>query len=343
MSVFSTIRPVKNRFCRALLMLPALLFAAAAYAQKDAPNCPAPPAQPSQEKVQELAKSAKDHGFLWKLEKDGRTSYLYGSMHLNKLEGSMPGPKVVAALREADVIAFELDVLDPQIQAQMADTSKLGIKNIDLPVKQKQRLEAIAKRACAPMAALAGMHPVLQVMSISIFEARFENLEISYGSEVVLSSIAHGIKKNVVSLETPELQMRSLVPDDTNEVLDIIESGLKTYESGKQRTQFQRMHKMWSTGNINELEKYEQWCECVNNDTDRKFLKRINEDRNPGLASSIDKLHRDGKRVFAAVGALHMAGAKGIPALMREKGYKVERVEFESAGSANSATREEKK
>jgi uncharacterized protein len=340
---FAPVRPLCNLLRHELLSLCTCLAATTAFAQKDAPNCPAPLAQPSQEKVQELAKSAKNHGFLWKLEKDGRTSYLYGTMHVNKLEWSMPGPKVVAAMRDADVVAFELDVLDAQIQAQMADPSKLGIKNVDLPAKQKQRIEAVATRACAPMAALAGMHPVMQVMSISIFEARFENLEIAYGSEVVLSSIAHGTKKNVVSLETPELQMRALVPDETSAILDIIESGLKTYEAGKQRTQFQRMHKMWSSSNLAELEKYEQWCECVNNETDRKFLKRINEDRNPGLAAGVDKLHRDGKRVFAAVGALHMAGAKGIPALLKEKGYKVERVEFESADGASGTAKEEKK
>jgi uncharacterized protein YbaP (TraB family) len=49
---------------------------------------------------------------------------------------------------------------------------------------------------------------------------------------------------------------------------------------------------------------------------------------NPGLARNIDALHAEGKRVFAAVGSLHMVGPLGLPALLRERGYKVERVDF---------------
>jgi len=35
-----------------------------------------------------------------------------------------------------------------------------------------------------------------------------------------------------------------------------------------------------------------------------------------------------GKQVFAAVGSLHMIGPMGLPALMAQRGYRVERVEF---------------
>jgi len=32
--------------------------------------------------------------------------------------------------------------------------------------------------------------------------------------------------------------------------------------------------------------------------------------------------------VFAAVGSLHMIGPKGLPALLRQRGYRVEQGEF---------------
>ena len=35
-----------------------------------------------------------------------------------------------------------------------------------------------------------------------------------------------------------------------------------------------------------------------------------------------------GKRVFAAVGALHMIGPTALPSLLAARGYRVERVEF---------------
>jgi uncharacterized protein len=104
-----------------------------------------------------------------------------------------------------------------------------------------------------------------------------------------------------------------------------------------------RLHNTWASSDFVEFQKYEEWCDCIHGDADRKFLKRVNDDRNPGLAAGIDKLHRDGKRVFAAVGSLHMVGAKGIPALLKDMGYKVERVMFDGVGSANGEIRQEAK
>ena len=50
--------------------------------------------------------------------------------------------------------------------------------------------------------------------------------------------------------------------------------------------------------------------------------------RNPDLGAAIDLAHREGKRVFAATGILHMVGDGGLPRLLQKLGYKVERVRF---------------
>ena len=46
------------------------------------------------------------------------------------------------------------------------------------------------------------------------------------------------------------------------------------------------------------------------------------------MAARIDTLHAEGKPVFASVGSLHLFGEAGLPALMAQKGYRVERVVF---------------
>ncbi len=48
--------------------------------------------------------------------------------------------------------------------------------------------------------------------------------------------------------------------------------------------------------------------------------------RNPAIASRIDELHRDGRRLFAAVGTLHMIGDAPLQKLLAERGFKIERV-----------------
>lgn len=82
--------------------------------------------------MQALAKEARDRGFLWKIQKDGHTGYLYGSIHLSKRKWGVPGPTTITALQSSEVIALELDVLDTEIQAQLADPSRFGIKHVSL-------------------------------------------------------------------------------------------------------------------------------------------------------------------------------------------------------------------
>ena len=49
------------------------------------------------EQVEAGMKAAEDHGFLWRVSRDGRVSYLYGTIHLARLAWVFPGPTVVEA------------------------------------------------------------------------------------------------------------------------------------------------------------------------------------------------------------------------------------------------------
>ncbi len=300
-----------------------------AFAQPELSTCPVPPAEPTIEAIQALAKTAKDHGFLWKFEKNGRIGYLYGSIHLGKQEWMIPGPKTIAALQASGVIALELDVLDPQVQAQLADPSQLGIKSVSLPQTLKQRMETVAARVCAPVTALAGLHPMMQLITVTILDARLSNLEAGYGTEVFLSGFARGAKKTIVSLETAEQQMHALLAGDAKGILETVESGVTLLESGKQRVQIERLVNAWAAGDLDDLQRYEQWCECMDTEVDRKYMKGLLGDRNPHLAAGIDKSFRDGKNVFAAIGSLHMTGPKSVPKLLEKMGCKVDRIIFE--------------
>jgi uncharacterized protein YbaP (TraB family) len=88
------------------------------------------------------------------------------------------------------------------------------------------------------------------------------------------------------------------------------------------------MASAWTDGNLAELEAYERWCGCLGTAAERASMKRLLDDRNPRLATAIDALHTGGRSVFAAVGSLHMIGPRGLPALLRERGYVVEPVRF---------------
>ncbi|MBM3342557.1 MAG: TraB/GumN family protein [Betaproteobacteria bacterium] len=297
-----------------------------------AQTCPPEPDVLNKEQLLTLMKNARDRGFLWRIEKDWRVGHLYGSIHFGKQAWMIPGPKTLAALAAAEVVALEIDVLDPAIQAQMAESSRLtgaAGKPLSLPAALQKRLDALARKVCAPPEALAKQHPLLQLITVTIFDARFLQLEAAYGSEVFLSGYARGAGKTVVSLETVESQLRALLAGEPRDIIEGLDRALALMERGRARPVTERLIAAWAGSNLGELQNYAQWCECADSAADRRALARLNDERNPGLAAGIDKLMRGGKNVFAAVGALHMVGPKALPKLLQEMGYQVEPVAFE--------------
>jgi uncharacterized protein YbaP (TraB family) len=184
----------------------------------------------------------------------------------------------------------------------------------------------LAAAECVPSQAMAGMSPELQVAVLMSLTARRDRLDPAYGVDVFLSGWGHAAGKTVVSLETPELQLRALHMQDASAQLAFVESSLDDLESGRARPLLVRMAQVWADADLDTLTRYEDWCECLKARSERDAMARMLDARNPALVDAIDALHASGKQVFAAVGSLHMIGRLGLPALLAQRGYRVERI-----------------
>jgi uncharacterized protein len=308
----------------------ALLIATAfpGHAESDA-GCPPVAKQPTPEMMQAAKANARDHGFLWRISKDGRTSFLYGTIHVAKFDWMFPGPHVMQALRATDTVALELDVLDADIQSRVA-TGMAKLRGTALPEPLVKRMRQQAEAMCVPYDEIARLSPELQITTLTLIVGRWEGLDASYAIDAVLAGIGHGARKSVVSLETPEAQLQMLQMQTPQETISYVEDGLVELESGRARASFKRIAKVWDDADYAGLAHYEEWCECLNTESEREEMKRLLDERNPNLADRIDALHASGKRVFAAVGSLHMFGPLGLPTLMEKRGYRVERVDFKA-------------
>ena len=312
------------------LLLSGLLvvwFAAFAQAAETPSTCPPAAQPPSPAQIQEGLKAARDRGFLWQITKGERTSYLYGTIHVGRQEWLFPGPEVMAAVRASDVVALELDVLDPALGQRLQEGMALKAGQT-LPAPLIRRLQTQLKAACLPGEILTTTSPLMVATTLTMMAGRREGLDPAFGIDAIYAGMARGLGKPITSLETPELQLDLLLGGTAREIEAAVERALDDLEQGDAGPLVGRMASMWANGQLGDLENYEKWCECVETDEDRRMMRRLLDERNPGLAKGIDEVHASGKRVFAAVGSLHMIGRMGLPALLAARGYKIERVDF---------------
>jgi uncharacterized protein YbaP (TraB family) len=121
-------------------------------------------------------------------------------------------------------------------------------------------------------------------------------------------------------------QLAVLIPRNPQQMQRLLTRTLEQLESDRVRPVLRRLAAVWESGRLSELENYAQWCDCAGTADERAFLARLNDQRNPPMAERIDALHRSGKRVLVAVGSLHMIGSRGLPKLLAQRGYVVERM-----------------
>jgi uncharacterized protein YbaP (TraB family) len=296
-------------------------------APEPAPACPPTLQPPTPEQVQAAQRAAHDRGLLWKISRDGASSYLYGSVHVGKLEWAIPGPRLGAALNASDTIALELDPTDPSLAARLDAPAAAAPA---LPPALEERLARRLDAAClsAPLREhLQRQHPMLRAVTLALMEVRWEGLDAAYGQEILLATFGRATQRRIVSLETPESQLATILPRSARELQAGLASLLDQLDDGSVRRSVVQLGAAWERGDLALFEDYERWCECVRDEVDRALMRRLLDDRNGPMAERIDALHRSGNgRLLAAVGTLHMVGPQGLPALLRARGFTVERL-----------------
>ena len=183
---------------------------------------------------------ARDRGFLWRISKQGKSSYLYGTIHIARKEWMFPGPQTVAALKASTVVALELDFTDTELMQRLQGgmLAQAARPESALPDDLAQRLAA---RPCTPPACrprrCTPCAPEMLGALLVMMSARRDGLDASYGIDPALAQLARQQLKTVISLETPEQQlelMRSTTPAEQREGLreDARRPGARPHAAG---------------------------------------------------------------------------------------------------------------
>ncbi|CAJ0787714.1 hypothetical protein LMG19083_01619 [Ralstonia psammae] len=321
---------------RALAITLCLLAGSGTATAQEAPPAPAPAAStcppPASSFIPKdgwaaAAQRATDHGLLWRIEKNGHTSWLYGTIHVARADWMLPGPAVREALQQVDAVALELDLLDKDTDRKPLTAQNPAEDRRLMAGRRGERFNRLLAAACLPDSALTQIRkfqPTMQLASLAVLGVRTDGLYPDFGIDLFLTTYAKSQHLPIVPLETLAQQVRVLneiVPK--NEVAQQFDTVLDAIESGEARTQTLTLANAWAESDLGTLERYPQWCDCLKTPSDKRAFRRLVTNRNLAMAQNIARVHTSGQRVFGAVGALHMIGPKGIPALLAARGFTV--------------------
>jgi len=260
---------------------------------------------------------------LWHVQGRQGDVYLLGSVHILPPDVQWRSPPIQDAIARADVFAFEVPQdkkSQAQVQALIAAKGYLPPGQSLRPLLKKSAQAdfdaALASSGLAPSAVqntrpwLAG----LQLLFAQIAKLKFA---VENGVDSQLIAEAERAGKPLRYLETIEQQFALLAPDDRALEMEEFEAGLKDLKDIG--GEIQPMVNAWSNGDQKTLDR------LINGDLDRfpKARKALLDDRNKAWVPQIAAMLKEKQTVMVTVGAGHLTGPKGLPALLRKAGYKV--------------------
>src|SRR5205085_9322227 len=262
-----------------------LLLAASTLAVAEG-TCPPPAPTLDSLKPEQVRADVRDRGFLWRLTRDGRTSWLYGTVHVSRPDWLLPGPTVQSALSQSAVLALELDPADPELARVFAAPGDAARKERVL-AGLRPRLAQLAARECVPPASIASLQPLLQLTMLSLFETRRDGFHPEFAVDVMLWGLAQHQGKNVVALETAASQLAALTPASEADERVLVTQGLAEMEGGGERDALLKLLNAWADSDIQALSTYQDWCQCTDTPAERRYLARLNDERNGPMADKL--------------------------------------------------------
>jgi uncharacterized protein YbaP (TraB family) len=169
-----------------------------------------------------------------------------------------------------------------------------------------------------PPESLDHTRPWLAAVILEVALARAENYSPDSGVDREIFALAKSEGKSVRFFETVAQQFALLMPDDPHLELAEFDADLKQLQT--ESNELGPLVDAWSHGDAAEV------ARLVNIDleSDPAARKSLLDDRNMAWVKQLRRMLAQSHIYFITVGAGHLAGPRGVPALLRKAGYNVE-------------------
>ena len=262
--------------------------------------------------------------FLWKVEDSkGASAYLLGSLHVLTADAYPLPAAIDKAFAESKTLVEEVDLdemNDPmQMMAALSKAMLTGGQTLDQLIAAETFAE-VKKRAETygmPMAALQRMKPWLVAVTLMAPTLQSAGFKPELGIDRHFFDRAKEKGLNRKALETLAYQLDrfdQMSPELQEELLKATIADLDTQVTG-----VKEMVRAWSSGDVGTVEKLTLTAFLESPELYQRLLLERNQNWLPHVESCLT----ENAGCFVVVGAAHLVGKDGMPALLAKKGYKV--------------------
>ena len=271
-----------------------------------------------------VAQAQAEKRFLWEVVSMTNRVYLFGTVHAGKADW-YPLPSVIEqAFTDSGVLVVEADVTDVNAMMKTApatiylppDTLEKHVSPYDYERFKKQ-----LPKYKLPEAQIVQLKPFMAVSLLVFSEwARLGYLP-QHGVDGYLIKKAKAENKPIIEIEGVDSQIKLMDSLTEEENRTLFDGTLRALEMGITSEQITGMVNAWQSGDPQlMLEIARRYNEQIPGarDFEEKFIWARHEDM---VKKIEDYLNKSKDRHFVAVGALHLAGDRGIVEMLRKRGY----------------------
>ncbi|WP_082493994.1 TraB/GumN family protein [Massilia sp. Leaf139] len=274
--------------------------------------------------------AARHHGGLYRISGGGRVAYLFGTVHVGERSFYPMAPEAERALRAADHVVVELDTRSDDDFIRALDRHGRyapgdGIARHIAP-DTLARLRTALHREGVSLASVAHLKPWLLANLLLGLALERQGYRRSEGVESALLARAGRRGTRVAQLESADFQLAlfdSMNPAESERYLRETLAGLS---DGSLAERARRAIEAWRSGDAVALDAVLRDATAGASETAEFTRRKLLGRRNPDMAAQIDQLMGEGGVLFVGVGLLHLLGDNGLPQLLAQRGYLVERV-----------------
>jgi len=261
---------------------------------------------------------------LWKVTGGKSAVYLFGSVHLLPEGGFTVGGELADALRQADRVCMEIDPASQDESATTAITLARAVDPdgrtlFDLLGDDADRVRAAAEDAGIPLEALSMFEPWFAGLTVSVMALQAHGYDAEHGVEQIIEAEARREGKTGCGLETIDGQLGLLDGLSAELQEEILLQAID--EAGDIESTIGPMLESWREGDEAGLER------SLEEDFDGypELADVLIYRRNAAWANQVSEMLRGDEDVLLVVGAMHLVGDRGLPALLSKRGFHVER------------------